>query len=109
MWSGKPVGKDDQGNRYYIERKARKGYRLRRWVVYHGAKEASRVPPDWHRWLHYTTDESPADAPPQRQPWEQAHQQNLSGTTDAYRPAGHEYEEGDRASGTGDYEPWRPA
>lgn len=109
MWNGKLVGKDDQGNRYYIERKARKGLRQRRWVVYNGEKEASRVPPEWHRWLHYITDESPGDAPPQRKPWEKEHQPNLTGTTDAYRPAGHEYEGGKRAAGTGDYEPWRPA
>ena len=33
-----------------------------RWVVYEGEVEP-RVPPEWHRWLHHTTDEPPTEAP----------------------------------------------
>ena len=33
------------------------GRRRRRWVLYRrGPVEASRVPPEWHAWLHYTTE-----------------------------------------------------
>ena len=35
--------------------------RKRRWVIYNGYAEASKVPPDWHGWLHYTFDEPPTD------------------------------------------------
>ena len=37
--------------------------RRRRWVVYHGVAEGSRVTPDWHGWLHHTFDEPPTTQP----------------------------------------------
>jgi NADH:ubiquinone oxidoreductase subunit len=80
----------------------------RRWVLYKGEAEASKVPPEWHAWLHYTTDKVP-DPKRRRRPWEKPHQPNLSGTAQAYRPPGHVLQGGRRARGTGDYEPWTPA
>jgi NADH:ubiquinone oxidoreductase subunit len=58
------VGKDEQGNRYY-EESGRTGPdgRARRFVVYHGVAEASRVTPDWHGWLHHTFEDPPTVAP----------------------------------------------
>ena len=71
---GALVGEDEAGNRYYRERWGRSGpgQRERRWVVYEGEVEASRVPPEWHRWLHHSTDEPPTEAPLRSQPWEKA-------------------------------------
>ena len=108
MWKGKLVGKDSSGNRYYVEKGRPRRGAPRRWVIYVGAAEASKVPADWHAWLHYTTDEIPSgDAP--RRPWQKQHTPNLTGTTEAYRPPGHEYEGGRRDHATGDYEAWRPS
>jgi NADH:ubiquinone oxidoreductase subunit len=104
---GKRVGADAEGNVYYEERRARPGLRRRRWVVYHGGPvEASRVPPEWHAWLHYTTDAPLLDVP--RHPWQRPHQPNLTGTPQAYRPSGHDYQGGKRAAASGDYEAWTP-
>lgn len=107
-WKGEHVGTDEFGNRYYTERgKQYRSWRRRRWVVYDGEVEASRVPAEWHGWLHHTSDEVPkADRP--RRPWQKPHQANMTGTALAYRPAGHEYSGGKRARATGDYEPWTP-
>ena len=81
--------------------------RGRRWVLYAGEPEASKVPPAWHAWLHYTTAEPPKpDAPKPR--FEQPHQPNLTGTELAYHPQGSVLSDTPRAKGTGDYEPWRP-
>ena len=55
---GEPVGTDDFGNRYYQNKDG-----SRRWVIYNGTVEASRVPPDWHGWLHHTYAEPPTQAP----------------------------------------------
>jgi len=44
----KKVGTDQAGNRYYRHR----AFEQKRWVVYHGMVEASKIPPDWHAWLH---------------------------------------------------------
>ena len=46
-WSrGVKVGEDVQGNSYYETRDGE-----RRWVIFNGVTEASRVSPDWHGWL----------------------------------------------------------
>lgn len=103
---GKLVGKDSQGNRYYAERKARPGRRTRRWVMYNGPVEASRVPPEWHAWLHYTVDQ-PLSPEPDK-PWVKEHQPNLTGTSAAYLPPGHDLRGGERQRATGDYEAWQP-
>ncbi len=109
---GELVGADAFGNRYYRERDGvRRDVggldRQRRWVIYRGEPEASKVPPEWHAWLHHTTDEPPLGARPRR-PWLKEHVPNLTGTPYAYRPPGHEFRGGQRAKATGDYEPWRP-
>lgn len=98
---GEKVGEDDQGNVYY---KAEGG--KRRWVIYNGEVEASRVNPDWHGWLHHTWDETPSDKPLTHKDWEQPHQENLTGTALAYAPTG-SIRRADRAPRQ-DYEPWQP-
>ena len=45
-WNGKLVGKDEFGNLYYEDRQAKAGTRPRRWVIYDGEVEASKVPPE---------------------------------------------------------------
>lgn len=106
---GRAVGTDGQGNRYY-RAPGRKGYRHdRRWVMYNGEVEASRVPPEWHGWLHHQTDVVPSpDGASFRQPWQKPHQPNLTGTLQAYRPPGHILSGGRRDKATGDYQPWTP-
>jgi NADH:ubiquinone oxidoreductase subunit len=110
---GEEVGKDRFGNRYYRDKSASKLAkgslrRERRWVVYDGSVEASRVPPEWHAWLHYTTDQIPPESGPPMRPWQKEHRPNPTGTAEAYRPPGHTLEGGRRARNAGDYEPWRP-
>lgn len=104
------VGTDQDGNRYF-EGKPRKGYyRPRRWVVYEGEAEASRVPPEWHAWLHFQSDVVPDEAQGQyRKAWQKPHTQNLTGTNQAYRPPGHILKGGARDTASGDYEAWSPA
>ena len=103
------IGKDETGNRYY-ESRDNQSYdgRKRRWVVYTGYAEASKVSPDWHGWLHYTFDQPPTTEPLVRRRWEKPHLPNLSGTPFAYRPRGSLARGGERASATGDYQAWRP-
>ena len=103
---GTLVGSDPDGNRYYTERSPAPGRRPRRWVIYKGRDEASRVPPEWHVWLHHT-----ADAPLNgvaRRPWQQPHQPNRTGSGQAHLPPGHDLAGGRRPRATGDYEAWTP-
>lgn len=105
----KKIGVDQFGNRYF-EAKPRSGYkRTRRWVLYKGAPEASKVPPEWHGWLHHQTDAVPSnDTESYRRKWQKPYQQNMTGTEQAYRPPGHVLEGGRRDKATGDYESWTP-
>lgn len=103
-------GQDELGNRYYEARDNSDSYddRKRRWVIYNGYAEASKVPPDWHGWLRYTFDETPVEAPLLRRAWEKDHLPNLTGTIHAYHPQGAISRGGDRQKATGDYEAWTP-
>jgi NADH:ubiquinone oxidoreductase subunit len=110
---GELVGADGYGNRYYRlrgDKPARLGggrfSRQRRWVIYKGEPEGSKVPPEWHAWLHHVVDEVPQ--PHQRHSWEKDHQANMTGTPLAYHPRGSVLRGGHRVRATGDYEPWSP-
>ena len=109
-WKGEPVGTDSFGNRYFQERgkpaAAGRG-RRRRWVLYRGQVEASKVPPEWHAWLHHTTAAAPLGERPHHR-WEAPHIPNLTGTPNAWRPPGSLSATGRRPPATGDYEAWRP-
>ncbi|MEQ5871069.1 NADH:ubiquinone oxidoreductase subunit NDUFA12 [Sagittula sp. NFXS13] len=85
LWTkrhGTKVGEDEQGNAFYQSSEGR------RWVIFNGESEASRVSPDWHGWLHHTFDEKPGDRPLTHRAWEKPHQENLTGTALAYAPPG---------------------
>lgn len=107
MRNGSKVGEDHLGNVYY-EGRARQGTTPRRWVIYKGLNDASRVPPEWHSWLHGTIESAPDDALPPQRNWQIEPTANLTGTTDAYRPSGALEKGGKRAQATGDYEAWTP-
>lgn len=105
---GEEVGKDEYGNTYFEERKVSYDGRKRRWVKYTGYADASRIPPEWHGWLHHMYDERPSEDPPTTQAWEKPHLPNLTGTVYAYKPKGSLDRGGERAKVAGDYEAWSP-
>lgn len=110
MLSGQKVGTDYDGNIYY-RGKARKGStaKERRWIIYNGPIDASRVPPEWHGWLHFQTDVFPDIREGHyRQRWQKPHESNQTGTVKAYLPKGHPSKNEPRQHSTGDYEPWTP-
>lgn len=101
-FKGVLVGEDKFGNRYYRSKSGD-----RRWVIYADEVEASKVPPEWHAWLHHTVDEAPLGPRPEIA-WEREHVANLTGTPAAYHPSGSLVESAKRPQATGDYEAWTP-
>ncbi|WP_187428787.1 hypothetical protein ROLI_017670 [Roseobacter fucihabitans] len=104
LWTwrnGAKVGEDSQGNIFYENKD-----KSRRWVIYNGEAEASRVDPDWHGWLHHTWDTTPTDSPLPHKSWEKPHQENLTGTAMSYAPKG-SIRRSDPAPRS-DYEAWSP-
>lgn len=98
---GERVGEDEAGNMFYQAEGGK-----RRWVIYNGEAEATRVGPEWHGWLHHTWDEPPTVRPLAKKAWEKPHLPNLTGTPGAYAPAG-SIRRSSPAERT-DYEAWTP-
>ena len=107
-FSGRHIGVDVLGNTYYSAKPKRGQKRERRWVLYAGAPEASKVPPEWHGWLHHQTDNIPPAQNPLRRFWQKQHQPNMTGSANAYVPPGHVSAGNSRDAATGDYQSWSP-
>ena len=108
FFHGKLVGVDQFGNRYFTTKNVGRSQQAKRWVIYNGKAEPSKVPPEWHGWLHYTFNEplSAIDTP--QYSWKRQHIPNLTGTANAYVPPGHLLRGGKREHSTSDYEAWKP-
>ena len=52
-FTGKYVGKDDFGNKYY------KNKNDERWVIYSGNIEVTKITSDWYLWIHHTVNKIP--------------------------------------------------
>ena len=79
LFSGKYVGKDELGNKYYKNKKDD------RWVIYKSDIEATKITSDWFLWMHHTINDIPSD-PQKKFSWQKNHTQNLSGSSKAYKP-----------------------
>ncbi|MBP7001093.1 NADH:ubiquinone oxidoreductase subunit NDUFA12 [Amaricoccus sp.] len=99
--NGKRVGEDAAGNVFYQSADG-----SRRWVIYNGEVEASRIAPEWHGWLHHTWQEPPTEKPLARKAWEKPHLPNMTGSDAAYHPPGSLHSDQPRAPR--DYEAWAP-
>eukprot|EP01136_Pigoraptor_vietnamica_P024243 Opistho-1_new@77103 len=86
--AGTLVGEDKFGNKYYEDKNRILG--RNRWVEYKPWKayDASQIPAEWHRWIHYISDHPPvADPRMNYHPsWAAPYTQNLTGTTAEYVP-----------------------
>ena len=83
IWSyfnGKLVGSDKFGNNYFSNKSDTK-----RWVLYDGEVDSSKVPPEWNGWLRFTSDDLPNIK--KKYFWEKEHVKNQTGTTKAYYPS----------------------
>lgn len=74
------VGRDEFGNSYYENRDKK------RFVVYKGIAEPSKIPAKWHGWIHYTNDISPVNVNIKEYSWQKIHLPNLTGTKYAFNP-----------------------
>jgi NADH:ubiquinone oxidoreductase subunit len=104
LWTkryGTEVGRDEDGNVYY-----RNADDTRRWVIYGGDNDATRVVPEWYGWLHMTFDAPPSESPIPRKAWEKPHQTNLTGSEGAFLREG-SLRRAD-AKPQSDYEAWTP-
>ncbi len=80
----KYIGKDEYGNIYYTKKNLspKNNYRERRFVIYKGIVEASKVPQEWNSWLHHATKTPPSIK--KKLSWFKDHSPNLTGSPFAY-------------------------
>jgi NADH:ubiquinone oxidoreductase subunit len=104
---GRFVGEDHFGNRYYRERFLfmKPTRRPKRWVVYKGEPEASKIPPEWFSWVHYISEE-PLKAIPHS--WQKVYTPNGTGTKNAYLPPFHHVRGGRPFEASKHFQSWDP-
>ena len=81
IFAGKFSGKDQFGNKYYSNSQGK------RWVIYKNNVESSKIPPEWHSWIHSHTRNKPSDKT-KKYSWQKEHQENPTGTKKAHKPEG---------------------
>lgn len=96
-FSSQKIGADEFGNEYYQHKNGK------RFVVYNGIAEPSKVPAEWHGWLHHTTDVSPMKINTGKFSWQKIHLPNLTGTKNSYSPKNSTVKKT-----SSEYEAWKP-
>jgi NADH:ubiquinone oxidoreductase subunit len=101
-YTSKKVGEDEFGNQYFQNKNNK------RFVVYKGIAEPTKIPAEWHSWIHYNQNEVPNTAKTKKYHWQKIHLPNLTGTKNSYSPQGSLEKNTLRNKVSSDYEPWQP-
>ncbi|MDA9591509.1 NADH-ubiquinone oxidoreductase subunit NDUFA12 family protein [Pelagibacteraceae bacterium] len=103
IWSylnGYNVGNDNFGNTYMRNKNDSK-----RWVLYKGEVDSTKVPPQWNAWLRYTSNDMPIFK--KKYFWERDHIQNQTGTSKSYYPKASVMRDSNGRKKS-EYEKWSP-
>ncbi len=79
IFFGKFVGKDDFGNKYYKNNKGK------RWVIYNGEVNASKITSDWFSWMHNISNIVPIENKKEKFTWQKPHKENKTGTKESLK------------------------
>ena len=71
------VGKDKNGNKYYQSKSGK------RWVIYKGEVEASKIPNEWYSWMHYINNKIENQHDLKKYNWQKEHLPNQTGSIPA--------------------------
>ena len=80
IFSGKLVGTDSSGNKYYESKNGK------RWVIYNDEIDASKIPNEWYSWIHFTKNKIENTHELKKYDWQKPHKSNQTGTANAYHP-----------------------
>ena len=78
--SGKFAGKDSFGNKYYESKSGK------RWIIYNGEVDASKIPHEWYSWMHFTKNKIENTHELKKYKWQKPHLSNQTGTESSYHP-----------------------
>ena len=80
LFFGKFVGQDYLGNKYYQNKYGK------RWVIYKGEIDATKISNDWYSWMHHTKNKIENLHQIKKYNWQKDHLSNQTGTDKAYHP-----------------------
>jgi NADH:ubiquinone oxidoreductase subunit len=93
-------GCDDLGNKYYFLKKNTK----KRWVIFKGIEDPTKIPPQWYNWIHNIEDNPISDDT--FYDWQtKNHKPNMTGTVARFSPI----KTNQHAKHKSGYSPWRPS
>ena len=104
---GNLVGIDQFDNKYYCNSKNSQDLNSKRWVIFNGEIEASKIPSHWHAWLHKTIEVPPINYK-HKYVWQKVHKPNMTGTSEAYYPSSHPLSKSKDNSTNKEYDTWKP-
>ena len=80
IFSGKFVGNDSFGNKYYESKSGK------RWIIYNDEIDASKIPTEWYSWMHFINNKIENNHNLEKYDWQKPHLANQTGTKNAYYP-----------------------
>ena len=105
---GNLVGQDDFKNKYYCNSKDCNDLEKKRWVIFNGEVEASKIPPHWHAWLHKSIEAPPLNYT-HKYSWQKEHSANMTGTEEAYYPDSYPLSKSYKKNAIkSEYDSWKP-
>ena len=95
--TSKHIGLDSCKNNYYVSLDKDYLGRCRRFVIYNGVPDPSKIPPLWNAWLRYAIQDFPSYN--NSYEWQTPFVCNLTGTSMSYKPSN---------TASSNYVAWRP-
>ena len=83
LLSGKKIGEDNQGNKFYVHKRNKK----KRWVLYKKQKDPTNLAVEWQIWLTETYKDEEININKVSFKWQKNKKANLTGTLASYHPA----------------------
>tara|TARA_B100000989_G_scaffold135100_1_gene100380 strand:+ start:504 stop:863 length:360 start_codon:yes stop_codon:yes gene_type:complete len=77
---GKFKGKDYFGNKYYQSKSGK------RWVIYNGEVDSSKIPNEWYSWIHFIKNKIENKQELNKFSWQKKNVPNPTGTEEAFHP-----------------------
>ena len=80
LFFGKYKGNDYFGNKYFQSKSGR------RWVIYNGEVDATKIPNEWYSWIHYLNNKIENTQNIKKYKWQKKNVPNRTGTSKAFHP-----------------------
>tara|TARA_Y100001970_G_scaffold283433_1_gene398589 strand:+ start:2803 stop:3162 length:360 start_codon:yes stop_codon:yes gene_type:complete len=80
LFFGKLKGKDYFGNKYYQNKSGK------RWVIYNGEVDATKIPNEWYSWIHHLNNKIENVQELKKFSWQKKNIPNQTGTSKAFHP-----------------------